>query len=66
MLLVWESGKQVLLEVFMTLSFRKELAKKGLKSAPFDINCFKMRWLLGFRPRPRWGSLSFTTLPQTP
>src|SRR6218665_888464 len=27
------------------------------KLASFDLKCSKMRWRLGLRPRPRWGSL---------
>src|SRR6218665_1461452 len=27
------------------------------KLASFDLKCSKMRWGLGLRPRPRWGSL---------
>src|ERR1700733_11790454 len=27
------------------------------KQAFFDLKCCKMRWRLGLRPRPRWGSL---------
>ena len=27
------------------------------KLASFDLKCYKMRWWLGLRPRPRWGSL---------
>ena len=28
-----------------------------LKQAKFDLKCSKMRWRLGLRPTPRWGSL---------
>src|SRR6218665_3717046 len=27
------------------------------KLASFDLECSKMRWRLGLRPRPHWGSL---------
>ena len=26
------------------------------KLASFDLECSKMRWRLGLRPRPRWGA----------
>src|SRR6218665_2786329 len=35
------------------------------KLASFDLKCSKMRWRLGLRPRPRWGSLR-RSIPQTP
>ena len=28
-----------------------------LKQAKFDLKCAKMRWRLGLRSRPRWGTL---------
>ena len=34
-----------------------------LKQAKFDLKCSKMRWRLGLRPRPHWGTYN---TPQTP
>ena len=33
------------------------------KQAKFDRKCSKMRWRLGLRPRPRWGTYDVPQIP---